>query len=116
MNLKDFLKRFLPCIGLVVSVLLILLCFNACKTVEYITETEYVPVYTDYTDIIDPVLLLKPNNETYTIRYADNLPLIDIVYNSTTFLKAWQNWQLYADALESTLISIRDTNLAHINN
>lgn len=112
MNLKDFLKRFLPALGLVVSILLILLGFNSCKTVEYITETEYVPVYTDYTDIINPVLLLKPNNETYTVRSADNLALIDIVYNSNTFLKAWQNWQLYADALESTLINIRDTNLA----
>lgn len=117
MNFKDFLKRILPILGILVSVFLILTFQTACKStdnIEYITETEFVPVYTDYTDVVEQVILLKPDNSTYTVKTGD-LTILDIVYNSHSYLKAWQAWQIYAIALESTLIDIRDTNLAKMN-
>jgi len=110
----NFIRKALPWIVLIASVIL-LLTIPSCSTTktEYITETEYVPVYTDYTDVINPVILLKPNNSTYLIK-TGNLGIFDVIDNSGKYLQAWQDWQLYANALELTLLDIRDTNLSKI--
>lgn len=101
------MKRFpIALLGLLLCSVLLVSC--ATKT-EYVTQTEYVPVYIDLTDVVDPVLRFRPDNSTYVIKTGNNLKTtFDVIDNSNQYLKAWEDWQHYANALEGTLIDIRD--------
>lgn len=101
------MKRFpTTLLGLLLCMVLLASC--ATKT-EYVTQTEYVPVYIDLTDVVDPVLRFRPDNSTYVIKTGSDVKTtFDIIDNSNQYLKAWEDWQHYATALEGTLIDIRD--------
>ena len=83
-----------------------LLCFSliSCST----TKTEAVPVEIDLTDVVDPVLLQRPDNSILQIHPGPIFELIDVVENSATYLYAWEMWEDYATLLENTLISVKD--------
>lgn len=91
---------------------LVLAALTSCATrpqVEYVDRTEYVPVYIDLTDVVDPVLRFRPDNSIYTIKTGTNLKTtFDIIDNSNQYLRAWEDWEHYASALEDTLKDIRD--------
>lgn len=104
-------KRLLgPVLASALALLLVLAPSCATKTetrTEYITQTEYVPVYIDITDVVDPVLRFRPDNSTYKIK-TKTTTTFDIIDNSIEYQRAWEDWQHYANALEGTLIDIRD--------
>lgn len=91
---------------------LALAALTSCATrtqVEYVDRTEYVPVYIDITDVVDPVLRFRPDNSIYEIKTGTNLKTtFDIIDNSNQYLRAWEDWEHYASALEDTLKDIRD--------
>lgn len=103
------MKRF-PTSLLAAFLALAVLTSCATKTqVEYIDRTEYVPVYIDITDVVDPVLRFRPDNSIYEIKTGTNLKTtFDIIDNSNLYLRAWEDWEHYASALEDTLKDIRD--------
>lgn len=105
MNMKKFPTSLL-------AAFLALAALTSCATktqVEYVDRTEYVPVYIDITDVVDPVLRFRPDNAIYTIKKGTNLKTtFDIIDNSNQYLRAWEDWEHYATALEGTLIDIRD--------
>ncbi len=84
-------------------------CASTPKTVtvtetvtEVVTETEYVPVYMDLSETIDPVLSLRPDNSKITIK-TNPKTTFDLLYNSWSYQSAWEKWQVYAETLEQTL-------------
>lgn len=109
------MKRFAgSLLGLLFCTLLLASCATKVRT-EYITQTEYVPVYIDLTDVVDPVLRFRPDNTTYVVKTGNNLKTtFDIIDNSNQYLKAWEDWEHYATALEGTLIDIRDRTKADV--
>lgn len=94
------------------AALLALAALTSCATktqVEYVDRTEYVPVYIDITDVVDPVLRFRPDNSIYEVKTGTNLKTtFDIIDNSNQYLRAWEDWEHYASALEDTLKDIRD--------
>lgn len=102
------MKRFYNALFGLLLCTILLLASCATKT-EYVTQTEYVPVYIDLTDVVDSVLRFRPDNATYVVKTGNNLKTtFDIIDNSNQYLKAWEDWEHYATALEGTLIDIRD--------
>ena len=92
------------CLSLfILSALLCFLCIS-CST----TKAEAVPVEIDLTDVVDPVLMQRPDNSTLVIHPGPIFELIDVVENSATYLYAWEMWEDYATLLEYTLISVKD--------
>lgn len=69
--------------------------------------TEYVPMEIDLTDVVCPVLQQRPDNSKVKV-IEDIQTLEDIVQNSAAYMYAWEVWESYADALEQTIIGIRD--------
>ena len=90
-------------------VLLSLLSFSliSCST----TKTEAVPVEIDLTDVVDPVLLQRPDNSVLKIHPGPIFDIMDVIENSETYLYAWEMWEDYATLLEGTLVSVKE-NLA----
>lgn len=76
-----------------------LLCLASCQTRA--VETEKM----DLSPMINPVLQLKPDNSQFVIK-TDIVDVYDVVENSTQYLLAWELWQGYAEALETTLQDI----------
>ena len=94
------------CLSLfILSALLCFLCIS-CSTTK--AEEVPVPVEIDLTDVIDPVLMQRPDNSTLVIHPGPIFELIDVVENSATYLYAWEMWEDYATLLEDTLISVKD--------
>ena len=87
-------------------VLFSLLCFSliSCST----TKTEAVPVEIDLTDVVDPVLMQRPDNSTLKIHPGPIFELMDVIENSETYLYAWEMWEDYANLLEGTLVSVKE--------
>ena len=83
--------------------LLLSFTFVSCTT----TKIEYVPMKVDLTDVTDPVLMQRPDNSQILV-IENPQTLEDIVENSAAYLYGWSVWQSYADALEQTLIHIRE--------
>ena len=107
------MKRFASPL-LVLLLCMVLLASCATKT-EYVTQTEYVPVYIDLTDVVGPVLRFRPDNSTYVIKTGNNLKTtFDVIDNANQYLKAWEDWEHYATALEGTLMDIRDRTKADV--
>ena len=104
--------------------LLLCLCvlFTSCATkpkteyinvteteIQTITETEYVPVYTDLNDTIKTVIEQRPDNSQYVVRAKDQVKTTwDLMANSWAYECAWLDWQAYAELLEDTLYICRD--------
>lgn len=107
------MKRFAsPLLGLLLCTVLLASC---ATKMEYVTQTEYVPVYIDLTDVVDPVLRFRPDNSTYVIKTGSDIKTtFDIIDNSNQYLKAWEDWEHYATALEGTLMDIRDRTKADV--
>lgn len=84
-----------------------LFLFGSCTSTRTETITEYVPVEIDLSGVVDPVLQLRPDNSKLDIR-LDVQTTVDIVHNSVQYQNAWQNWQIYAEALEQVLEDIDD--------
>lgn len=111
--------RKTTCISILLSVFLLSWCslFTSCATkpqIEYVTvtetktetvtETEYVPVYIDLSEIVEPVLSMRPNNANYAVKTGTDIKnLFDLMNNSISYMTAWEDWQNYATALEKTL-------------
>lgn len=107
-------KSLRPLLGAFLCTILLASCATKVRT-EYVTQTEYVPVYIDLTDVVDPVLRFRPDNSTYVIKTGSDLKTtFDIIDNSNQYLKAWEDWEHYATALEGTLIDIRDRTKADV--
>lgn len=49
----------------------------------------------------------RPDNNRLVI-VEDIKTIDDIVLNSATYLKAWEDWEVYAESLEDYLIKLRD--------
>lgn len=83
--------------------------FTSCSTTKTETETivEYVPVEIDLTDVVDPVLRLRPDNTQLQI-IEDVQTTLDIVSNSIQYQIAWERWQIYAEALEKVLNEVEE--------
>lgn len=85
------------------TVLLLSCClFMSCSS------TKTVEPQIDLTNIIDPILSQRPDNNSVTVKAGPILELADVVANSVQYMKAWEMWENYADTLEKTLISVRD--------
>ena len=77
---------------------------------EVVTETQYVPTYTDLTDTVLAIISLRPDNSQYTVKTDEQLKTVwDVMSNSWSYQCAWEDWQAYAETLEGVLIDIRDT-------
>ena len=85
--------------------LALLFLLGSCRSTRTETITEYVPAEIDLTGVIDPVFQLRPDNTKLDIR-MDVQTTVDIVHNSVQYQNAWQNWQIYAEALEQVLEDI----------
>jgi len=48
---------------------------------------------------------MRPDNSQFVIK-TDIVDVYDVVENSTQYLLAWELWQGYAEALETTLQDI----------
>ena len=83
--------------------LLCLLCafsFISCSTAKVECP--------DITNLVDPVLMQRPDNSQLTVVTGPILEMKDVVHNSSQYLMAWELWENYADSLEKTLIVVRD--------
>ena len=88
-----------------IMVLALLLVLVSCKSTE--TRIEYVPVTTDYTDIINPVFKLRPEFIPQDLlRPEEILTLEDVIHNSVCYQYAMENWRDYAVTLEDVLLTI----------
>ncbi len=76
---------------------------------ETVTQTEYVPTYTDLTETVKTMFTQRPDNSSYTVKTGAALSLFDLVKNSISYQSAWLDWQTYAEALEDTLVDIRNS-------
>ena len=117
--------RKTTCFYILLSLFLLSLCssLTSCATkpkVEYITttetvtevvtETQYVPTYTDLTDTVLAIISLRPDNSQYTVKTDDQLKTVwDVMANSWSYQCAWEDWQAYAEGLEIVLIDVRNT-------
>lgn len=117
--------RRTTCFYILLSLFLLSLCLSltSCATkpkVEYITttetvtevvtETQYVPTYTDLTDTVLTIISQRPDNSQYTVKTDEQLKTVwDVMSNSWSYQCAWEDWQHYAEALEGVLIDVRDT-------
>ena len=80
-----------------------LLCFftlTSCSTTEVQAP--------DISNIVDPVLMQRPDNSQLRIKNGPILELQDVVHNSAQYMMAWELWENYADSLEKTLTVVRD--------
>ncbi len=89
---------------LTILLLLMALMLTSCQTG---VVTEYVTVTPDITDVVEPVLMQRPDNSTVEV-ITDVQTVEDIVSNSVSYMYAWRMWETYADALETTIAAIRD--------
>lgn len=87
----------------ILSACLCFLCIS-CST----TKTEVVPVEIDLTDVVDPVLMQRPDNSVLQIHPGPIFDIMDVIENSETYLYAWEMWEDYATLLEGTLISVKE--------
>lgn len=81
-------------------------CAISCSTTK--TTTEYIEVHPDLTNVVDPVLMQRPDNSVLKIHPGPIFDIMDVIENSEQYLFAWEMWENYANALEQTLIAIRD--------
>ena len=88
-----------------IACLCLLFLFGSCTSTRTETITEYVPVEIDLKDVVEPVFQLRPDNSKLDIHLAVQTT-VDIVHNSVQYQKAWQNWQIYAEALEQVIEDI----------
>lgn len=86
---------------------LLLFLFGSCRSTRTETITEYVPVEIDLKAVVEPVFQLRPDNSKLQIT-TDVQTTLDIVNNSIQYQKAWEGWQIYAEALEKVIVDIED--------
>jgi len=99
MKFTKCLAYFLFCI--------LLLCAVSCATKTIEVEVP-VPMQIDLTAEIEPVLLQRPNNAEIKVNAGPVLTLLEMVENDAAYLKAWELWENYANALEETLAVVVD--------
>lgn len=89
----------------VVVMLAVSMTLVSCRSTE--TRIEYVPVTTDYTDVIDPVFKLRPDYLPKDLLGPDEiLTLEDVMHNSVCYQLAMENWRSYAITLEDVLLAL----------
>lgn len=88
--------------------LVLLLCFTSCRSTKTVEIEVPVPVKIDLTDVIDPVLLLRPDNSQIKVNPGPVLTIYDVVENNAACLQAWELWENYANALEQTIFTIKE--------
>lgn len=96
------MKRNCP-LFLLLIVLALVVLLPSCRTIDH-----YIPANVDLTEQIDIVLKQRPDNSQIAV-VAEPKDLYDISENATAFLFAWNMWEAYADAVEQTLLSVRDS-------
>ena len=84
-----------------------LFLFGSCRSTRTETITEYVPVEIDLAGVVEPVFQLRPDNSQLQFT-TDVQTALDIVNNSIQYQKAWESWQIYAEALEKVIVDIGD--------
>ena len=84
-----------------------LFIFGSCRSTKTETITEYVPVEIDLAGVVEPVFQLRPDNSKLQI-ITDVQTNLDILNNSIQYQKAWEGWQIYAEALEKVIVDIED--------
>lgn len=95
-------------IVLFIASVLLLFLFGSCRSTKTEVVTEYVPVAIDLTDVVEPVFKLRPDNSKLEINTSNILTVLDVTKNSLQYQKAWESWQLYAEALEKVILNIED--------
>ena len=88
--------------------LVLLLCFTSCKSTKTVEIEVPVPVKIDLTDVIDPVLLLRPDNSQIKVNLGPALTIFEVLENEASCLQAWELWENYANALEQTIFTIKE--------
>lgn len=77
---------------------------------ETVTETQYVPTYMDLTETVLTIISQRPDNSQYKVKTGDQLKTtLDVLANSWSYQCAWEDWQAYAEGLETVLIDVRNT-------
>ena len=88
---------------------LVLVClFTSCKSTKTVEIEVPVPVKIDLTDVIDPVLLLRPDNSQIKVNPGPALTIFEVLENQASCLQAWELWENYANALEQTIFTIKE--------
>lgn len=95
------MKRHCPLFLLIVLALVVLL--PSCRTIDH-----YIPATVDLTEQIDIMLKQRPDNSQLAV-VAEPKDIYDISENANAYLYAWSMWEAYADAVEQTLLSVRDS-------
>lgn len=88
---------------LLIVLVLVVSFFSSCRTIDH-----YIPATVDLTEQIDIVLKQRPNNSQFAV-VAEPKDIYDISENANAYLYAWSMWEAYADAVEQTLLSVRDS-------
>lgn len=87
----------------IVFLVVLLLVLTGCKSTEVVEEQKI-----DYGPGIQILFDSRPNNDKLEI--IENVQTIDdVILNSTTYLKAWEMWEVYAESLEDYLVIIKNT-------
>lgn len=84
---------------------ILLFSLISCAT-KTVTKTEYVTVPIDIKDVTEPAFKLRPDNSKVEIVEVNTM--VDVVSNSSAYLKSWILWQTYAEALEGVIYHIEE--------